>query len=59
MNGYVCFYKDKRWECHANTLLEARTKAAQHFKARKEYDVTCVLAEKGGEVVMHSGAELP
>ena len=53
MNGYVAFYKGKRIEVHAMTKLEAQTLAAAHFKARKPYDVTVMLAEKDGEQVTH------
>ena len=58
MNGYVAFYKGKRTEVHVNTSVEAQQKAAQQFKAKKSYEVTVVLAEKGGQPVIHSGAEL-
>ena len=57
MNGYICFYKNKRCEVHANTALEANERAAKLFKARKTYDVTVVLAEKDNQPVVHSGAE--
>ena len=58
MNGYICFYKGKRLEIHADTLLAARDKAAAHFKARRAYEVTCVLAEKNGEQVIHKTESL-
>jgi hypothetical protein len=58
LNGYVCFYKSKRTEVYASTTYEAQTKAAAFFKARKQYEVTVVLAEKGGEVVVHSTASI-
>lgn len=58
LNGYICFYKGKRMEVYAKTTLEARDKAAAAFKARKAYDVTAVLAEKGGQPVTHSPASL-
>lgn len=54
MNGYVCFYRGKRTEVYADTSLEAQTQAAKHFKAKKAYEVTVVLAEKGGEPVVHT-----
>ena len=53
MNGYVCFYKGKRIEVYAETLLEARDKAAKQFKAKKAYEVHVVLAELRGEIVTH------
>lgn len=57
MNGYVAFYKGRRVEVYANTSLEAQTKAAEIFKAKKRYDVTVMLAEKDGEPVIHKGLD--
>jgi hypothetical protein len=53
MNGYICFYKGKRTEVHANTTLEAQAKGAEFFKAKKQYEVDAYLAEKDGETVVH------
>ena len=58
LNGYVCFYKQKKTEVYAKTSYEAQQKAAAFFKARKQYEVTVVLAEKGGAPVIHSTASL-
>ena len=58
LNGYVCFYRGKRTEVYAATSYEAQQKAAAYFKARKSYDVTVVMAEKGGAPVVHSTASL-
>jgi len=52
-NGYIAFYKGKKMEVHADTSLEARDIAAEKFRARRPYDVTVVLAEKGGKQVTH------
>jgi hypothetical protein len=54
MNGYIAFYKGKQHEVHAATSYEAQKKAAEHFKARKSYEVTVVLAEKDGQQVTHT-----
>ena len=54
MNGYIAFYKGKRLEVHAETSYEALKKAAAAFKAKKEYQVTVVLAEKNGQQVVHT-----
>lgn len=59
LNGYVCFWRGKRVEVRAGTSLEARNKAATLFKARKGYEVTVVLAERGTVPVAHDGASLP
>ena len=54
LNGYICFYRGKRIEVRAATLLAARDKAAAQFKARKAYEVTAVLAETAdGNTVVH------
>ncbi len=53
-NGYVAFYKGKRMEVYANSSYQAQKKAAEAFKAKKSYDVTVVLAEKGGAQVTHT-----
>jgi ABC-type thiamine transport system substrate-binding protein len=58
LNGYVCFFRNRRTEVYASTSYEAQTKAAAVFKARKQYEVTVVLAEKGGAPVVHSTASL-
>jgi hypothetical protein len=58
LNGYVCFYRSRRTEVYAATSYEAQQKAAAFFKAKKSYDVTVVLAEKGGAPVIHSTAGL-
>jgi hypothetical protein len=53
-NGYIAFYKGRQIEVYAASSYAAQLKAAQIFKARKNYDVTVVLAEKNGEQVMHT-----
>ncbi len=58
MNGYICFYRGKRTEVRATNPLEAQQKAAAHFKARKAYDVTVMLAELNGAPVTHSTGRL-
>lgn len=58
MNGYVCFYKGKRVEVYADSSYVAQQKAATLLKAKRAYEVTVVLAEKGGETVVHSTAEV-
>ena len=56
-NTYVAFYKGKQVDVKADTSLAAQKAAAEHFKAKKSYDVTVVLGEKGGEPVVHSTSE--
>ena len=60
MNGYVCYYDGKRWECHASSMFAAKEKAVAHFKPpkSKQHMVSVVLAEKDGQQVVHDGAML-
>ena len=30
MNGYVCFYAGKRWECYASSMFAAKEKAVAY-----------------------------
>jgi len=52
-NGYIARYKNKRVEVMADTQYEAQQVAAKHFRARKPYEVSVMLAEKGGKQVTH------
>lgn len=54
MNGYMVFYKGKIWEVTANTSYEAAQKGMQHFKTKKMWEVTVVLAEKNNTHVTHT-----
>ena len=58
MNGYVCFYRGKRVEVHANSSYAAQQKAATMLKAKRIWEVAVVLAEKDGEIVIHSTSEV-
>lgn len=60
MNGYVCFYNGKRWECYASCMFDAKERAVAYFKPpkSKQYMVSVVLAEKDGKQVVHDGAML-
>jgi hypothetical protein len=48
-NGYIAMYKGKKLEVYADTKYEAQQKAAQHFKAKKSYEVDVYLAELDGK----------
>jgi hypothetical protein len=58
MNGYICFYRGRKIEVTADTSLQAQTKAAAQFKARKAYEVTVMLAECDRQQVSHSTAAI-
>jgi hypothetical protein len=53
MHGYVCFYRGKRIEVHAETALAAKIIATAEFKAKKSHEIAVVLAEKDGVPVVH------
>lgn len=54
MDGYICFYRGKAVEVFAKTQLEARDKGVIHFRTKKPWMVTAVLAEKDGKQITHS-----
>ena len=45
MNGYKCFYRGKSIDVLADTSREAQIKAAEKFKAKKDYEVSVNLCE--------------
>lgn len=53
MNGYVCFYRNQRYEVYAETSFKAQQLAAKHFKAKKSWEVTVMLAELANKPVIH------
>lgn len=61
MNGYICYYKDRRVEIYASTTYQAQQLAVETFttrgKAPKRHEITVVLAEKDGELVIYNGTE--
>jgi hypothetical protein len=59
MFAYECFYKDKRTTVTALRSIDAQEKAAKLFKARKQWEVTVVLAaDQRGNPVTHSTASI-
>lgn len=53
MNGYICFWKSKQVEVHADTSYQAQLKAAELLRCKKPHEITICLAERGGECVTH------
>lgn len=51
--GYIALYQGQRWELYADSLLDAKNKAVEHFKPpkSKKYLVSVHLAEVDGETV--------
>jgi hypothetical protein len=45
LRPYVAFYKGKQYELTANSAYNAQVIAAKHFKAKRHYEVTVVLAD--------------
>ena len=53
MNGYKAFWRGREVDVYAESSYRAQLKAAVHFKAKKPYEVSVVLCEKNGEMVIH------
>lgn len=53
LNGYIAFFRGKKIEVEAKSTYEAQQIAAKKFGARRESDVTVMLAEKDGKPVKH------
>jgi len=52
MNVYQCYYQGKSIQLKAETLYDAKKKAADHFKAgKKHHMVSVILIEKDGKPV--------
>jgi len=63
MNGYICFWEQRREEVYAATSYAAQELAATLFQKKtrkkvKSYQIATVLAELEGEQVVHSAAVL-
>ena len=58
MNTYQAFYKGMTIEVRADTSLQAQRMAAEHFKARKRYDVSVVLLAVGEMEILHKPQDL-
>ena len=60
MNGYIAIFGSKVLEIDAESLYEAKKKAVTDLKVplTKLGLLSVMLAEKDGEPVIHSGAEL-
>jgi len=56
MNGYICFFGEKKIEVYADDLYDAKQKAVKLFNVSKknEYKVSVHLAEKAGEQVIQT-----
>lgn len=54
LNGYVCFYKGKRYEIYAESSYAAQCMCAVNHNIKKRHEITVVLAEKDGKEVTHT-----
>lgn len=52
-NGYIGFYKGKKFEVYAKTSYEAQQLIAKENGIKKAYEITVKLAEKDGKEVVH------
>ena len=53
-NGYVCFYRGKRYEVYAETTYDAQVRCACENRIKKRSEIAVVLAEKDGKPVVHA-----
>lgn len=53
LNGYIGYYKGKQFETRAKSSYDAQQQIAKEHNIKKSYEITIVLAEKGGEPVTH------
>ena len=53
-NGYVCFYKGKRYEVYAETVYDAQVRCACENRIKRRQDIAVILAERNGEPVTHT-----
>ena len=55
LNGYVGFYKGKRYETYADTSYHAQQQIAKEhgIKTKDAWQITVILAEKEGQPVIH------
>jgi hypothetical protein len=53
LNGFVGFYKGKRYEVHADSSYHAQQQIAKEHKIRDARNITVVLAEKDGKQITH------
>lgn len=51
LNGYLCFYRGKKYEIYAETTYEAQVKCATENKIKKRTEITVILAERNGKCV--------
>ena len=54
LNGYIGFYKGKKYEIYSDTSLHAQQEIAKKYNIKKPYEITIMLAEKEGKSVTHA-----
>ncbi len=53
LNGFIGFYKGKRYEIYADTSYHAQQEIAKKYGIKKPYEITVMLAEEDGKPVTH------
>ena len=53
LNGYLCFYKNKKYEVYAESTYSAQLKCAKDNNIKKNSDIRVHLCEKAGTPVIH------
>lgn len=63
MNGYICTYRGETTEVYADTSRQAQLSGKDFFQRKyprrkvKDWEVTPMLAERGGEQVTHTAVD--
>jgi len=59
LNGYVCFYKGKRYEVQANSSYAAQLHLAEQLRVQKNksYLINVVLAEINNKQYTHTATD--
>jgi hypothetical protein len=52
--GYICLYRGKKFEVHAESTFDAQQKCAKENNIKKRYEISVYLAEKNGKPVIHT-----
>jgi hypothetical protein len=53
LNGYIGFYRGRRFEVHAENTYKAQCLIAEQNRIKKSHEITVILAEKDGKPVEH------
>ena len=53
LNGYICFYKGKRYEIYSFSKFNAQTQMSKQLGIKKAWEIDVILAELDSKPVIH------